>query len=316
MRPFNRFASSAALVLAALVGCNIHSGSGLDPNELVEGGSGNNSGSGGGSGSGSGAGSGGSSGGNEPGTDAGLNSSGGSGGSSGGGGPNCAAMAPVACVGCCGGQYPGGKEYESGLQACLCGGSVCASACAGDVCAGEAFSSASAACQQCATTTTCYPQLEQNCMSDPSCQPFMACTGGCPNDGTGSGSGGGSGSGSGGSSGGGSGGGPVDAGPSCPSNPSNCVECCAGQDPAGYQIFLGDLAQCLCTGTAACAGPCKSELCGPSMTYSPQDACGACVSQNTKQGSTCYNQVDNECASNAACVPFGSCYLGCPAGSQ
>jgi hypothetical protein len=305
VRPFNRFASSSALVLAALVGCNIHSGSGLDPDELVEGGaSGNNSGSGGGSG--------GSSGGSGPGFDSGINSSGSSGSSSGGGGPSCSTMAASACLGCCQGQFPGGMSYENALQSCLCGGSSCASACAGEVCAGQPFSSASSACQQCAAGTACYPQIEQNCNSDPSCQMFQACTSTCPNNGTGSSSGS--------SSGGGDGadaGSPLDSGPSsCASNPSNCIECCGTQDPSGYQIFLNDVGQCICTGSAPCASSCANEFCAGKPFSSQNDPCQMCVQQNTAMGTTCYSQVKQECTSNATCQPFAACYLGCPPGSN
>jgi hypothetical protein len=186
VRPFNSFASSSVLVLAALVGCNLHSGSGIDPDEIVEGGASDNGGDGGsinsGSGSGgSGGGSGSTSSGGESssGTSSGAssgtgNSSGGSGGSSGsssGGdgadaGPlpgqdsgttvnpgQCPAN-PSTCIDCCGTVSPVGyQEFLAAVGPCLCGdggpGFACASQCENEVCAGAGYMSQNDACETC-----------------------------------------------------------------------------------------------------------------------------------------------------------------------
>jgi hypothetical protein len=308
LRPFDNFASSSALVLAALVGCNLHSGSGIDPNEIVEGGAADNQGDGGGMNTGSSGGGSGSSSGNMPqGTDAAS-----AGSSSGGGSPNCGAMGPSACISCCEQEFPSGQSYQSALNACACGGGGgCASQCASELCANQPFASPGDACQQCVMGQSCYSQLQQNCSSNQGCQQYQGCSGGCPF--SGSSSGGGSGSSSGGDG--------TDAGINpgqCPSNPSTCVDCCGQVDPAGYQAFLNDVGPCLCGdgGGDVCSTACAFEVCIGNPYASMDDGCEKCVNSNGGRGTTCFMLARQQCMMNSSCTSFMNCYGLCPAGSQ
>jgi hypothetical protein len=211
LRPFNSFASSSALVLAALVGCNLHSGSGIDPDEYLEGGSEGGSGSGsssGNSGGGSGSGSGGAgpdgaepddAGSTTPGNDATTFDTGP--GEPDTGNPVNPGQCPGeptlnACVDCCGSIYPTGYEQFVGdLEPCLCtdaGSGACAAECAGEVCAGQLYSSTDDACEACVNQNTqpgdlggssCFMQFMMQCKNDQDCQQFMGCRFGCPQGG-------------------------------------------------------------------------------------------------------------------------------------
>jgi len=301
MKPLQHFWSSSLVVLAALVGCNLHSGSGLDPDEFVEGGaSGNNGGSGsGGSGGGSGNGSGGGSG----------NGSGGGSGSSSGGITNCPTNDPTACLDCCGSQDPGSyQSFENALANCVCNPGGCASECGAEVCSGKPFSSASDPCMQCVMGTTCFQQVKQQCTSDPTCQQFEQCYSACPEASIG----------------------PADAGPppqdsgsgtnpgECPANPSTCVDCCGAFDPAGYQAFLNDLAPCLCgDGNGdVCSAECAGEVCVDQPYSKMGDACETCVNTNGARGTTCFMQARQACQNAGTCTMFMGCYGACPPGAQ
>jgi hypothetical protein len=201
----NRFCCTSFVVLGGLVGCNLHSGSGIDPDEIVEGGSdgesesdggATSSGSGGSSGSSSGGTSGGSSGGSGSGSggdfadataDAGIAPA-----DAGNGGLSCA-NSPSTCVECCRAQSPSGYQaYYGYAQACLCGdggdgSGACAAACSKELCLGtEGYNpNANDACTQCVAefTTTgdaCYEQIQSDCSVDPSCTQFADCYSTCP----------------------------------------------------------------------------------------------------------------------------------------
>ncbi len=205
--------SASLLLLAALVGCNLHSGSGLDPDEILEGGATGNDGDGGTSGSGSG-GQSGSSSGNLPASDAeatgsssGGNSGGGSGSSSGSEGPDAGPPPPVdassgnpgqcpanpsTCVDCCGQFDPAGYQaFLNAIAPCLCGdgnGDVCSAQCANEVCVDNPYSPEGDACEVCVNKngsrgSVCFAQARQACQNAGTCTTFMGCYGGCPSGG-------------------------------------------------------------------------------------------------------------------------------------
>jgi hypothetical protein len=108
----------------------------------------------------------------------------------------------------------------------------------------------------------------------------------------------------------------------CPGEPSldACVDCCGSIYPTGYQEFLQDMEPCLCTdaGSGACAAPCSGELCAGQAYSPPDDACEQCVNQNTQPsdlgGSTCFNQLKQQCQNDQNCNQFMGCRLGCNQG--
>lgn len=185
MRPFNSFAFCSAVVLATLVGCNLHSGSGIDPNEIVEGGASDNEGDGQVNNNSSGGGSGGGSGGN---------SGGGSGSSSGGdeadastpqpldSGPGNCASESTGCFQCCENTFPEDVQtYDSIAQSCLCNSGPCTSQCANELCIGQPFTTQGDLCQECVDSnvqpgTVCGMQCDQNAM----CQQLASCLFQCP----------------------------------------------------------------------------------------------------------------------------------------
>jgi hypothetical protein len=207
MGPLRRISSSAVAVVTLLVGCNLHSGSGLNPDEYIEGGEGdggeNNQSDGGNTGSSSGTSGGGSGG-----------SSGGSGGSSGGetpdagepesdatfdtgnpgpdtgtppmdSGPACGTN--TNCPQCCATSDPqGASEFIQDAQSCVCaeGTGPCASACASEFCANGSFNPGDPcdAClqQQLQPTSECSPKVTSECEGQASCPQFFSCFSACP----------------------------------------------------------------------------------------------------------------------------------------
>jgi hypothetical protein len=196
-----RFASSAFVVIGLLVGCNLHSGSGINPDEYLEGGSDGGSGSSSGnSGSGSG--------GNGPdaaeaedaashtlpGNDATTIDAGPGSDAGNPGNPGECPADPNTCVDCCGNFEPAGyQEFLADVAPCLCNGDagegVCEGECATELCAGAPYASEEDACEQCVNTNTgpgdfgksqCLLLARQDCTMQSTCSQFFSCRQGCP----------------------------------------------------------------------------------------------------------------------------------------
>jgi hypothetical protein len=190
VRSLSQFWSASFVVVGSLVGCNLHSGPGIDPDEIVDGGAQGTDNDGGiptGSGSGTGG----------PGSSSGTSgsSSGGQFDASlpaldGGSGPEDATVDvngscesdAGACLMCCTTSYPGGTAaFEKVATNCLCGASgACSSECANEFCNGQPFATASDPCQLCVQANlspsgTC----GQEC-AGAGCEPIATCIVGCP----------------------------------------------------------------------------------------------------------------------------------------
>jgi hypothetical protein len=183
MRCHQPFTSATALVLVTLVACNLHSGSGTDPDEIIDSGesgdgehsagqdaepTGSSSGiSGGGSGSSSGAGTPDAT---TPGSDGAVATG------------QCASQ-PSTCFQCCESMFPQDvvQTYASIAQSCLCNSGPCTSQCANELCIMQPYTTEGDLCQECVDSniqpqTVCGKQCAQNAL----CEELASCLFQCP----------------------------------------------------------------------------------------------------------------------------------------
>jgi hypothetical protein len=201
LNPISHLWSASLVVVGSLVGCNLHSGSGLDPDEILDSGSdgepaGQDAEVTGSSSGGTGGGSGGSSSGgmSSSGTSSGT-SSGGSGSGSGSDVPDAAPPVDAtvdvngscesdagACLSCCIESYSAEMAaFEKVAQGCLCGASgACSADCTNEFCNLQPFATANDPCQLCIEASLSPSgSCGQEC-AGAGCEQVATCLVGCP----------------------------------------------------------------------------------------------------------------------------------------
>ena len=99
----------------------------------------------------------------------------------------------------------------------------------------------------------------------------------------------------------------------CSNQPSKsqCEQCCLTVHPSGYKVYQAQLNDCVCNSPAACATECANEVCANKPT-TPNDACGACITNSLSSTGACYQGVANACQADSDCTAlFGTCIPPC-----